>query len=166
MKQKPRLAISALGSMIGKCLATIKIENVDLKYNEKIKEDAPRLVKPIKQYIVETVEITSAKMLTDAEGDIYVVFNDNSDMKFPVIEPFTEPTGDTINEAIEAATNGKRKYFADATSLYAEANALNEKNRNLANSLAAELMRNANFLKDLETSQKADLEKFKAELKG
>jgi len=164
---KIKIATSQCGALLGMDLLTVKVENVDLKYNEKKEADPNglRLNKPLKKYIIEAITVNSVKADTDAEGQAIVIFNDKPEMQFLVAKGIEKPSNDTVKDAVNAAVNGNTRFFSsvDYPILFSLVDALNAKNQNEANAIAEELIQQAALLKNLRGIQKDSYDRYKTD---
>lgn len=152
-----KIAYAACGALLGRSLLTVKIENIDLQYNEKKEKDpeANRLLRPYKKYIIEPINVTSVEASTDIENRAVVIFNRKPEMQFVVSEGIVKPDNDSVREAIEAAVNGQTRFFSgeDYPALFSIVDQVNAKNMAEINNLAQELIKQGALLKDLRKIQ-------------
>lgn len=152
-----KIAYAACGALLGRSLLTVKIENIDLTFNEKKEKDpeANRLIRPFKKYMIEPINVTSVEASTDIENRAIVIFNKKSEMQFVVAEGIVKPDNDSVREAIEAAVNGHTRFFSgeDYPALFSIIDQVNAKNMTEINNLAQDLIKQGGFLKELRKVQ-------------
>ena len=158
-----KVAISVMGSLLGKSLLTVKIDNIDKAFNEKKERDpkAPRLVSPLKMYIIDRVEVTSVSKDTDLDGRAVIVFNNDTKLQFQVAKGLQKPSNDTVKDAIAAAINGETRFFSgeDYPELFSICSAQNKRTMESIDTLLNELTQQYGFLKDVTASEEVSFKK-------
>lgn len=160
---KNKIAIAAMGSLLGKSLLTVQIDNIDKTFNEKKDRDpkAPRLVSPLKMYVVNHVEVKAVAKDTDLDGRDVIVFNNDPKLQFQVAKGLQKPNNDTVKEAIAAAIDGETRFFSgeDYPELFAICSAQNKRTLENIDGLINELTQQYGLLKDVMTSEEVSFKK-------
>lgn len=158
-----KIAISTMGSLLGRSLLTVKIDNIDKTFNEKKEKDpkAPRLCSPLKMYVIEHVEVKSVAKETDLEGRDVIVFNGDTKLQFQVAKGLQKPNNDTVKEAIAAAINGETRFFSgeDYPDLFALCSAQNRRTQEIIDGLLNDLTAQYTFLKEIIASEEVSFKK-------
>ena len=158
-----KVAISVMGSLLGKSLLTVKIDNIDKSFNEKKDRDpkAPRLVSPLKMYVIERVEVKSVAKDTDLDGRDVIVFNGDAKLQFQVAKGLQKPSNDAVKDAIAAAINGETRFFSgeDYPELFAICSAQNKRTQENIDALLNDFTAQYAFLKDVMTSEEVSFKK-------
>ncbi len=164
-----RKIISDMGSMLGKTICYLQVDNVDLSHKEKeINNNHPRLVVPLLKFMVNSITISEQKILTIGD-DVYLEFNGKENLRAKIIQnpKFFADASDNaiIEEAVERAMNGGTPiFFANRQKLTAEANFRNKQEMEKADRLANEFLQQAQLLSDLTKAQEHDCEEYYKQL--
>lgn len=128
-----RISVNQHGALLGNLIFGVDVKTLDPEYRKK-KELSDVLVPhvPIKIYSLERILVKKVAMDEDADGNVVVIFNDDSKLRFPVTNPeLREPNIATLKEAIAAKENGGTPiFFEDCEKLTQEITALNKVNYN------------------------------------
>lgn len=160
-----RQAVSNLGSLLGKTICFITVDNVDLMHREKeLNNEHPRLVIPLKKFMVNTETITSQKLVPVGE-DLFLEFNGKTDLRAKIsssFDLFAEANDVTVvEEAIErAVTKQTPIFFTDRRKLTQEVNFRNKNEMQKAEELANSFLQQMTLLKDLIKAQDNDCEDY------
>lgn len=127
-----KVIISELGRLLNLPVLLVERNPVDPDYDRKVNENLLRLTRPIYLYSIKQVIITETKVITNANNNKVVQFNDDPDMTLPIMnvnkvtDLIPEPNAESVKNAILASVNGgKKTLFTNYTKLYKEVAALN-----------------------------------------
>lgn len=129
-----RINAAFCGAVLGKKICTVKRDPVDLDYNDKKKNDILRLSRPIYKYAIESHDITSVRLITTANNEKKVEFNENPKLRLSIanIEDINQivpvPSAKTVSQAIskfERSNGEELTIFFDMEKLTREVIALN-----------------------------------------
>ena len=160
-----RQLVSNLGSLLGKTICFITVDNVDLGHKEKeLNNEHPRLVIPLKKFMVNTATIVSTELIPMGE-DLMLELNHNSELRARItngnFELFADSNVNTVEEAINRATTGKPPvFFTDRKKLTTEVNFRNKTEMQKAEELANSFLQQMTVLKDLIKIQDSDCEDY------
>lgn len=165
-----RAVIETWGIM-GKKLFTVKADPVDLKWNEKIKNNDPlRPIKPIMKYSIESIEIFSTRIVVAPDNTTLLIeLNDDPNLQFKLTPAkFCEVNMDKIKEAI--SLNEKREagrtpiFFRDSNALTSQVNRLNDLEKAKCDQIAEEMLAQSQMLSDLNKLQSDANDRYYEEL--
>lgn len=163
-----RQLVSNLGSLLGKTICFITVDNVDLSHKEKeMTNSHPRLVIPLKKFMVNT-ELISATKLVPIGEDLFIELNGKADLRARVVnngssfELFAEANDmNSVEEAINRAITGQTPiFFSDRRKLTQEINFRNKNEMQKAEELADSFLKQYTVLKDLIKMQDDDCEDY------
>lgn len=162
-----RKVVSGTGSLLGRTICYVQVDNLDLTHNEKeIRDIHPRLVKPLKKFMLNTITVTGTEIILIGD-DVYIQFNGNPGLRAKAEEQddgklFANASDSAaIEEAIERAINGRAPlFFKDRKRLVQELNFRNQQEAEKADALANSFLEQANLLSDLIKAQDHDCEEY------
>lgn len=160
-----RQLVSNLGALLGKTICFITVDNVDLSHKEKeLNNEHPRLVVPLKKYMVNTTTIISTELITMGE-DLMLELNHDSKLRARItsgnFELFANGDINTVEEAVNRATTGQTPlFFTDRKKLTEEVNFRNNVEAQKAEELANSFLQQMTVLKDLIKIQNSDCEDY------
>lgn len=160
-----RQAVSNLGSLLGKNICFVTVDNVDLTHKEKeMNNEHPRLVIPLKKFMINTETITSQKLIPVGE-DLFLEFNGKTELRAKIsgqFDLFAEANdASIIEEAIERATTKQAPiFFTDRRKLTQEVNFRNTNEMRKAEELANSFLQQMTLLKDLVKAQDNDCDDY------
>lgn len=147
----PYRAVLESWNLVGKSIATVKASNIDLLHNEKVKTgNLLRLVAPIKQIEIITIDIFSAEVVPGPENaGVFIELNHDPMLQFRIVTPeFVEVTMDNVNRALRATEDKLDPvFFHDIQRLTTQVVKLNNINKQSAEQLAEEALAWAESLK-------------------
>lgn len=106
-------------ALFGRRLCIPVSDNLDLNYGRKEKGEIPglRLATPMKKYMVESVDITSADVVRTANEKIVIMFNEREDLQFPItsdIDEIVKAEAKDVHGAIKLfEATGQRTFFCN-----------------------------------------------------
>ena len=119
MKQY-RGKLTAIGTaLFGRRLCIPISDNLDLNYGRKEKGEVAglRLARPMKKYMVESVDITSADVVRRADDKVVIMFNNREDLQFPItseVPDIIKADSTDVHDAIKEFENtGKKTFFCN-----------------------------------------------------
>lgn len=142
-------------NLVGKSIVRIKAGNIDLSHNQKIKDGWPlRLVRPIKQFEAETIDITALRTFNGPEdGSLWVEFNQDAKLQFRVVNKpvFLDATAENITKAIKNVEEGNPEdiFFLDLQRATDQVRKFNLNSKADCEKMAEELMAWADGLKEI-----------------
>lgn len=158
-------------NLIGRKLLTVKEEPADLEFNDKVRKNELRLVRPIMKYMIEEIEIFASQIVCLPDGVTPVIqLNNDPSLQFKIVPAkFNEVTTDSIRQAIQfnakASTTGREPiFFTDYLALTEQVNRLNGFEMEKANQIAEEMLNLSKMLQDLNNLQTAGCDKYYDEL--
>jgi hypothetical protein len=163
-----RKIVSNMGTLFGKTICYLAVDNVDLEHISKEKNDThPRLVKPLKKFMVNTITITKLELIP-VDDSIYVQFNDDINLRAKIVQDpkfFANPGAAEIEEAIDRALNGNTPlFFTNREKLTQEANFRNQQEAAKAEELANSFIAQQSLLRDLIMAQETDCQEYLRQL--
>lgn len=160
-----RKVVSNMGSLLGKTICYLQVDNVDLSHREKeLTNQHPRLVEPLLKYMVNTVLVSSQRLLV-INDEIFIEFNEKPELRAKIVqEPkfFAEATDNSaIEEAcVRAKNNQTPLFFADRKRLTDEANFRNKQEAEKAEVLANDFLAQMTMLKELIKGQQQSCDEY------
>lgn len=142
-------------NLIGKSIIRIKTGNIDLSHQQKVKDNIPlRLAQPIKQYEVETIDITATRTFNGPEdGSLWIELNGKADLQFRVTSKptFLDATAENISKAIKNVQDGNPEdiFFLDLQRATDQVRKFNGNSIRDCEQMAEELMAWAGALRDI-----------------
>lgn len=106
-------------ALFGRRLCIPTSDNLDLNYGRKVKGEIPglRLAVPMKKYMVESVDITSADVVRTANDKIVIMFNAREDLQFPItseVDEIVKAESKDVHNAIKLfESTGQRTFFCN-----------------------------------------------------
>lgn len=165
--ERHRITLANYGSLLGKEIYSVGVKNMDPDYNKK-KGTPDELVPsfPIKVYLLNRITVTGVKAEVDADGNTIIIFNDDSNLRFPIATPeLRVPSVASIKDAIRAAENGEPPiFFEDCAKATAEITALNKANMNKAIKLSRDMAQQADGLQKAMDLDQLACERYLSEL--
>lgn len=161
-------AVLSTWNLIGKKLFSVKCVPADLKWNEKVRENAIRPNRPIMKYFIEDLEVTSVSVepLPNDSG-ICIQLNNNPKYQYKLGPArFSEVTLDAVTEAIKSNEEGNREpiFFSDGKALKDQVKRLNSYEMSYASSLAEELLDQESLLKQINKQMDDSIDQYYEEL--
>lgn len=149
-----RMDIQGFGPLLGKRLVTVRFENIDLNYNEKLQKDPYGLpAKPFKKYFCEYHDITAIEALILPDGKKVIEFNKNPKLQFALKEPkFYDVSTDAITKAVESSTP---IFFSDYKACSEQVQLMNERVASDIENMMNVLMNQIEVLKSINSQEKA-----------
>ena len=81
-----RKVVSNMGSLLGKTICYLQVDNVDLSHREKeLTNQHPRLVEPLLKYMVNTVLVSSQRLLV-INDEIFIEFNEKPELRAKIVQ--------------------------------------------------------------------------------
>lgn len=162
-----RKMVSNMGTLIGKTICFITVDNLDISHKEKeVSNTHPRLVEPLKKYMVNTVLVTKQELRIIGD-EIYLEFNGESSLRAKLTpsaaENFfaTASDGGKVEEAVQRALNGATPiYFADRKKLTEEVNFRNKEVAKKAQMLANAFLEQMTLIQNLIKNQDQSCEDY------
>lgn len=160
-----RQLVSNLGSLLGKTICFITVDNVDLGHKEKeLNNEHPRLVTPLKKFMVNTATIMATELIPMGE-DLMLELNHNPELRARItngnFELFADSSVGTVEEAVNRATTGQPPlFFTDRKKLTTEVNFRNKTEMQKAEELANSFLQQMTVLKDLIKIQDSECEDY------
>lgn len=162
-------AVLGTYNLIGSSIVLIKSSNIDLCHNQKIKDNDPlRLVRPIKQYEVVTIDVTESRVFNGPDGvALFIEFNGKADLQFQVVNKqiFPDATSENITKAIKILEEtGEITCFLDLQRATDQVRKYNSLERAKCEKAAEELMAWAEGLKTINKVMEDECRDYYAEL--
>lgn len=160
-----RQLVSNLGAILGKTICFVTVDNVDLGHKEKeLNNQHPRLVIPLKKYMVNTATIISTELIPMGE-DLMLELNHKPELRARItngnFELFAESNVSSVEEAVNRAATGQPPlFFTDRKKLTTEVNFRNKTEMQKAEELANSFLQQMTVLKDLIKIQDSDCEEY------
>lgn len=158
-------------NLIGKKILTVKAEPADLEYNDKVRANKLRLVRPIMKYVIEEIDITGSRITCLPDGCTPVIeLNNDPSLQFKIgPAKFNEVNNETIAQAIEfnsnPTTTGRAPiFFTDYLKLTEHVNRLNGFEMEKADQIAEEMLNLSKMLKELNNLQASNCDCYYNEL--
>ena len=158
-------------NLMGRKLLTVKVEPADLEFNDKVRKNELRLVRPIMKYIIEEIEIFGSQIVCLPDGVTPVIeLNNDPSLQFKIgPAKFNEVTTDTIRQAVEfnskTSIAGREPiFFTDYLALVEQVNRLNGFEMEKANQIAEEMLNLSKMLQDLYNLQTTNCDKYYDEI--
>ena len=162
----------AYNGVMGMKICCVKSDNIDLKYKEK--KNANTIASlctniPVKKYFVESFTVLGIALSKAANGSPVVIFNDQSELTFPLSPDTTDSllnaTRTSINEAItEFEATGKVRFFTDIALCTQVAQELNDMNADSIDKFVESLMNQSSSLRTLNKSMSSELDEYNKSL--
>lgn len=160
-----RQLVSNLGAILGKTICFVTVDNVDLSHKEKeMNNEHPRLVIPLKKFMVNTETITATELVPIGE-ELFLELNHKQALRAKIVngnfELFAESNVSSVEEAINRAATGQTPlFFTDRKKLTQEVNFRNKNEMQKAEELANSFLQQMTLLKDLIKNQDSDCEEY------
>lgn len=160
-----RQLVSNLGSILGKTICFITVDNVDLTHKEKeLNNEHPRLVIPLKKFMVNTETIKSTELIPIGE-ELFLELNHKQALRAKIVngsfELFADSNVTSVEEAINRAATGQVPlFFTDRKKLTQEVNFRNKNEMQKAEELANSFLQQMTVLKDLIKIQDSDCDEY------
>lgn len=169
---KFRPTLAAYKELFGKVIVCPMCDNLDLKHNDKAKDNVnPRLANPIKKYFTKSVEIVKIELTKTADDRPAVIFNDDSDLIFPITSgekpKVLECTPDRITEAIRNYRESKQiTFFCDIDAVNKQIMSLNNNTIKDLEKFAEELLSFTSTLRDVNKQENTVAQEYLDSLKN
>lgn len=167
---KTKINAAKCGATLGKKILTIKRNPVDPGYSDAVKNDKLRLSRPIFLYSIQAIEVTSVALVTTANNERKIEFNNNAQLRLDIanIDDINKiipvPTSQSVKRAIERyeQSNGEEiTIFLDYEKLLREVTALNLEEKKALNAF---ITKQAEFLETFSTANEIERTACKMEL--
>ena len=151
-----RAEFKAYSSLAGETLCVVKVGNIDLKHNDKVREGKYFMLKnAAKQVYLEVIDLFAVSPVENPlTGELQVMFNNDQRLTFKLSASpeIQKPTREALNEAINLAKADEvdRPYFFnDRKSLVELIAAINKETSVELEKLAEDLLNQSRALTDL-----------------
>lgn len=165
---KHRAILGTHGALIGKKLFIPRVDVADLKWNDKVRENALRTNRPIMKYYIEDVEIQSVRLVElPNSGKVIIELNDSPKLQFELAPAkFSSVSMNSVKEAIEESRKETPKaiYFEDGIALAEQIKRLNDFQSKDAEDLANELMNMISMFDQLNKKTQDSIDNYYDEL--
>lgn len=161
-------AIIDTWNLMGKKMFTVKTEPVDLKWNDKVRENEFRTSKAIMKYMIEGFDVYAVELVELPDHSAVVIqLNHDVSLQFKLAPAqFREVTMEAIAESIEKKDPAVRQpiLFRDGVKLADVVRRLNLMEMQKCDDLAEELLNTSKFLSMLNKEQDDSMEQYYQEL--
>lgn len=151
-----RAEFKGYSSLAGETLCVVKVGNIDLKHNDKVREGKYFMLKnAAKQVYLEVIDLFAVSPVENPlTGELQVMFNNDQRLTFKLSASpeIQKPTREALNEAINLAKADEvdRPYFFnDRKSLVELISAINKETSVELEKLAEDLLNQSRALIDL-----------------
>ena len=151
-----RAEFKGYSSLAGETLCVVKVGNIDLKHNDKVREGKYFMLKnAAKQVYLEVIDLFAVSPVENPlTGELQVMFNNDQRLTFKLSASpeIQKPTREALNEAINLAKADEidRPYFFnDRKSLVELISAINKETSIELEKLAEDLLNQSRALIDL-----------------
>ena len=151
-----RAEFKGYSSLAGETLCVVKVGNIDLKHNDKVREGKYFMLKnAAKQVYLEVIDLFAVSPVENPlTGELQVMFNNDQRLTFKLSASpeIQKPTREALNEAINLAKADEvdRPYFFnDRKSLVELISAINKETSIELEKLAEDLLNQSRALTDL-----------------
>lgn len=151
-----RAEFKGYSSLAGETLCVVKVGNIDLKHNDKVREGKYFMLKnAAKQVYLEVIDLFAVSPVENPlTGELQVMFNNDQRLTFKLSASpeIQKPTREALNEAINLAKADEvdRPYFFnDRKSLVELISAINKETSVELEKLAEDLLNQSRALTDL-----------------
>lgn len=162
-----RAVMSNYGKLFGKQVYGVTVNNVDPEYNKKL-NDKSFIVSssPIKLFGIKRITIKGMDAEVDGDNNLVIIFNGDSDLRFPISNPELRVPGvATVKDAIRAIEMKEPPiFFEDCAKLTAEITSLNNLSHAKAIKLSRELAQQAQCISESIEMDRIAMEKYLSEL--
>ena len=165
-----RPIMNVYGTLYGKALVYPKCDNVDKKFNEKVKNGAIHLSEPVKMFSTEYVVMTSFELDKDPNNKPVIIINHDPSLTFSLAgnesPKVMECSAEKINDALrKARENGSITFFTDIEAVSKMVTSLNSQAAEELEAYAEELINQASALKNVNKTETAALREYEESLK-
>ena len=165
-----RPILNTYGTLYGKALVYPKCDNVDKKFNEKVKNDALHLSEPVKMYSTEYVVMTSFELDKDANNKPVIIINHEPSLTFSLVgnesPKVMECSAEKINEALrKSRESGTITFFTNIEAVSEMVVALNNQAADNLEAYAEELINQSTALRNVNKTEIAALREYNNSLK-
>ena len=151
-----RAEFKAYSSLAGETLCVVRVGNIDLKHNDKVREGKYFMLKnAAKQVYLEVIDLFAVSPVENPlTGELQVMFNNDQRLTFKLSASpeIQKPTREALNEAINLAKAedvDRPYFFNDRKSLVELIVAINKETSTELEKLAEDLLNQSRALTDL-----------------
>ena len=151
-----RAEFKGYSSLAGETLCVVKVGNIDLKHNDKVREGKYFMLKnAAKQVYLEVIDLFAVSPVENPlTGELQVMFNNDQRLTFKLSASpeIQKPTREALNEAINLAKAeevDRPYFFNDRKSLVELISAINKETSIELEKLAEDLLNQSRALIDL-----------------
>ena len=151
-----RAEFKGYSSLAGETLCVVKVGNIDLKHNDKVREGKYFMLKnAAKQVYLEVIDLFAVSPVENPlTGELQVMFNNDQRLTFKLSASpeIQKPTHEALNEAINLAKAeevDRPYFFNDRKSLVELISAINKETYIELEKLAEDLLNQSRALIDL-----------------
>ena len=151
-----RAEFKGYSSLAGETLCVVKVGNIDLKHNDKVREGKYFMLKnAAKQVYLEVIDLFAVSPVENPlTGELQVMFNNDQRLTFKLSASpeIQKPTREALNEAINLAKAeevDRPYFFNDRKSLVELISAINKETSIELEKLAEDLLNQSRALTDL-----------------
>ena len=151
-----RAEFKGYSSLAGETLCVVKVGNIDLKHNDKVREGKYFMLKnAAKQVYLEVIDLFAVSPVENPlTGELQVMFNNDQRLTFKLSASpeIQKPTREALNEAINLAKAeevDRPYFFNDRKSLVELISAINKETSVELEKLAEDLLNQSRALTDL-----------------
>lgn len=126
------------GATLGKKILVVERNHADLHYSDAVKNNSLRLSRPIYLYSIKPIDVEKVALVTTANNEIKVEFNDDPKYRLDVANVddinkiIPKPTAESVRKAVEKYEHSGKEdvtIFTDYVELVKQVTALNIEER-------------------------------------